>query len=74
MILKELRELIASLAYDIEFEYRGVHGSICPINHNDIALSYGNDTADWNSIDEAMNTRLFGGKCLNEIATELVMD
>ena len=48
MTLKELRELIASLAYDIEFEYRGVHGSICPINHNDIALSYG-DNANTNT-------------------------
>lgn len=26
------------------------------------------------NIDEAMNIRLFAGKCLNEITTELVMD
>jgi hypothetical protein len=73
MNAKELRNLIDSLAYDIEFDYRGVHGSICPINRNDIGLAYGEQTEDCNSIDEAMGSKLFDGKSLNEIATELDM-
>jgi hypothetical protein len=70
---KELRELIESLTCDIEFEFKNVHGSVCPINHNDIGLAYGGKTLDCKSIDEAMDSKLFDGKSLNEIATELEM-
>lgn len=73
MNAKELRDLIDSLAYDIEFEYRGIHGSICPISRNDIGLAYGDITKDCKSVDEVMESKIFDGKSLNEIAPELVM-
>lgn len=73
MNAKELRNLIDTLAYDIEFDYKGVHGSICPINRNNIGLAYRGETADCNSVDEAMSNKLFDGKSLNDIATELTM-
>ena len=52
MTSQELKDLITSLAYDIEFEYNGTHGSICPINHNDIGLAFGDKTVDCGSIEE----------------------
>lgn len=71
MMAKELENLITSLAYDIEFEYNGRHCSICPFNRNNIALAYGEDTAECKSVREAMETPLFDGKLLNEIAEEI---
>ena len=73
MNAKDLRKMLDSLVGDIEFEYKWVHGSICPINRNNIGLAYGNVTDDCKSVDEAMKSKIFDGKSLNEIASELDM-
>jgi len=73
MNAKDLINLIDSLTYDIEFDYKGIHGSICPINRNNIGLAYGDNAIDCNSIDEVMSCKFFDGKSLNEISTELEM-
>ena len=39
----KLFELIDSLAGDIDFEYNGKHGAVCPFSRNDITVSYGNE-------------------------------
>lgn len=73
MNAKDLRKMIDSLVSDIEFEYKGIHGSICPISRNNIGLAYGGVTKDCKSVDEVMESNIFDGKSLNEIASELVM-
>ena len=37
----KLAEMINSMAGDIDFEYKGKHGAVCPFSRTDIALSYG---------------------------------
>lgn len=71
MTAKELYELIESLASDIEFDYHGMHGSICPFSRNDIAISYGSVERTHESIEAAMNDKIYSGRCLNEIAGEI---
>jgi hypothetical protein len=68
----KLKEWILSLTDDIEFEYLGVFGSICPINHKNISVTYNSITKDYDNIDEVMADKFFNGKSLNEISDQLV--
>lgn len=71
MNLEKLYKQIDLLAGDIDFEYNGKHGSICPFSSIDIALSYGEEAHDHTSVFDAMNDKMFDGKCLNEIAEQI---
>ena len=71
MKAKDLRAWIDSLTQDIDFSYHGVTGSICPFSRQDIALCYGDVTADATSVDEAMSIPFIDGHSLNEIAEQL---
>lgn len=67
----KLRDWIDSLTDDIEFYYRGLPGSICPFNRDNISLTYNGDTVDVKSVDEAMGAKIFDGECLNDISEKL---
>lgn len=67
----KLAEIIDSLASDIDFYYKGKHGAICPFSHNDIALSYDGEDHNHISVEDAMNDKMFNGKCLNEISEQI---
>ena len=71
MTNRELREYIDNLTSDIDFLYKGVHGSVCPFSRQDISVSYGAEEHTFSSVEDAMNWKGFGGKCLNEITEEL---
>ena len=71
MNAKELRELIDSLAQDIDFEYHGKLGSICPFNRDDISLSYDDCEVTVASVDAAMTEPFIDGKSLEEVCGEL---
>ena len=71
MKAQDLRAWIDSLTQDIDFSYHGVTGSICPFSRQDIALCYGDVTADATSVDEAMSIPFIDGHSLNEIAEQL---
>lgn len=71
MSKEELYKFIKSLSDDLEFDYLGIHGSVCPFSHSDIVLSYGEDEIRLESAEETMNYKLFHGKSLNEIADQL---
>ena len=71
MSTKALRALIDSLTQDIDFSYHGVTGSICPFSRQDIALCYGDVTADATSVDDAMSIPFIDGHSLNEISEQL---
>lgn len=68
---EDLYELIDSLSHDIEFEYNGKHGSVCPFSHTDIAISYGDIEKMHTSVLDAMNDKIYDGKSLNQIADQL---
>lgn len=70
MSAKELRDWIDSLTDDIEFLYKGIWGSICPFNRNDISVSYGDDERTFYSIDDVMNEPFIDGKPLKNICED----
>lgn len=67
----KLKKLILSLTQDIEFIYNGVHGAICPFNHNKISVAFGDVEVEYDNINDVMNSTVFEGKSLRDIATEL---
>lgn len=71
MSVKELKNHIQNLISDLEFSYDGVDGSICPINRNKIYLSYGDNSYEAKSIDEAMKMTFIDGKSLENVGEKL---
>lgn len=67
MNAKELRDWIDSLTEDIEFNYNGVWGSICPFARDDISVSYGDKEQTFNSIDAVMNEPFIDNSPIKEI-------
>lgn len=67
----ELKTWIDSLTQDITFQYLGVWGSICPFSRTEIALAYGDDAYDCDSIDAAMAFPFMAGKSLNDICEDI---
>lgn len=67
----ELREWISEMSQDIDFEYLGVYGVICPFSSTDISICYDKKDQTFNSIDAVMNTPFFDGKSLADICQEM---
>lgn len=72
MNAQDLRDWIDSLTDDIEFQYKGLWGSICPFNRSNISLCYNEYEITVDSVDKAMSTPFIDGKSLNEISTEIL--
>ena len=64
---KELYDWIDSLSQDIEFEYNGKSGSICPFSRDNIALAYGTESASASSLEDAMSLPFIDGLSLSEV-------
>lgn len=73
MNAQDLRDWIDSLTDDIVFQYRGVWGSICPFNRQNISVSYGDDERTFRTIDDVMNTPFICGKPLKDICKDFVL-
>lgn len=71
MKAKELRDWIDSLTDDIEFEYNGIWGSICPFSRKCISLCYDENEVTVNSVDAAMKEPFVNGHSLEEISEKL---
>ena len=71
MNASELKSWIDSLAQDIDFEYRGKLGSICPFNRNNISLCYNDHEITVTSVDEVMTEAFIDGKSLEDVCEEL---
>lgn len=67
----ELFDLINSLACDIEFEYKGKHGAICPFNRENIVVAYCENEIRTHSVEQAMGLPIFDGFSLNDISEHI---
>ena len=67
----ELRAWIDEMSQDIDFEYLGVCGVICPFSSTDISMCYDGKDQTFDSIDAVMNTPFFDGKSLAEVCHEM---
>lgn len=70
---KEIRKEIDQYLRDIEFEYNGVLGSICPFSQEDIAVQYGDSEMDFTSIDDMMNKPFIDGKPMKAICHKFII-
>ena len=73
MKASELKAWIDSLAQDIDFEYHGILGSICPFNRGNISLCYGGREVTVDSVDAAMAEPFIEGRSLAEVCEELAL-
>lgn len=73
MKAEDLRDWIDSLTQDIDFEYHGRSGAICPFNRNDISLVFDGEEISVHSVDEAMTEPFIGGHSLTELSEELII-
>lgn len=73
MKASELKAWIDSLTQDIDFEYHGVLGSICPFDRKNISLCYGGQEVTVDSVDAAMEEPFIEGHSLAEICEELTL-
>ena len=67
----ELKEWITSLVQDIEFDYKGKHGSICPFSADNFSLCYDGEPHNFDNVADLMAAKVICGKSLNDISTEL---
>ena len=73
MKASELKAWIDSLTQDIDFEYRGIPGSICPFSRSNISLCYNGEEVTVDSVDAAMETPFISGHALAEVCEELII-
>lgn len=73
MNANDLMDLIDSLAQDIDFEYHGKMGSICPFNRTDISLFFDDREVTVDSVKAAMEEPFIEGHSLMEICGELIL-
>ena len=71
MNASDLKSLIEGLTQDIDFEYRGKSGTICPFSRSDISLCYDGNEVTVDSVDKAMNTPFISGRSLVDVCAEL---
>ena len=71
MKCEDLRNLIDGLTQDIDFEYRGEYGSICPFSRTDISLCFRGHAVSVTSVDAAMAEKFIDGKSLSEVISEI---
>lgn len=70
----EIKERIDEMAGAFLFTYNGRNCGVDPISHTHFEMWYGEDDMVAKSIDEVMTAPLFGGKCLNEIASDSTIE
>ena len=70
MTKKELRDWIDSLSQDIDFEYKGLQGCICPFNRSKIALGFNGYEVLVHSVDAAMKEPFIDGHSLEELCED----
>lgn len=70
---EQLRNDIDSLMEDIEFQYKGVWGSICPFSRENISVSYGDQERTFDSVDAVMNEPFIEEKPMKEICEGFII-
>ncbi|WP_027407151.1 hypothetical protein [Anaerovibrio sp. RM50] len=73
MTKERLREVLDDELQDVGFEYGGENHLIIPHGSKRYTVCYGDESKDYTNIDEMMNDKVFYGKSLNEIASQLTL-
>lgn len=70
---KDLKEWILSMLQDINIEYNGMEGSICPFSRDNISVTFNDETRVYDDIEAVMSDPFIDGKPLNEISEKLTL-
>lgn len=73
MNAKDLKDWIASLVDDIEFEYKNIHGVISPFTSTNMNLFYDDKNYYYGNVDDLMSAKVIDGHSLNDISEEIVL-
>ena len=73
MKASKLRALIESLTDDIEFQYNGTWGSICPFSDDNISVSYGDLERSFDSVDAVFDEPFIDGMPLKDICHKFII-
>ena len=66
-----LKKFLADAYSDVTFKYQDIYCCIIPQGSDRFAMGYGDAAGEYESIDELMSARIFGGKTLTEIADDI---
>ena len=69
MKVDEIRDWIDSLTQDIDFEYQGKFGCICPFNRKNIALGFDGYEIMVHSVNAAMSEPFIDGHSIEELCS-----
>ena len=71
--LDELRKDALTLITDIEFEYKGKRGVLCPYRRDKFVLAYTADDpgTEFNDLDKLLNAPYFGGKSMAQVCGDM---
>ena len=69
MKANEIRDWIDSLTQDIDFEYQGRQGCICPFDRNDISLVFDGDEVTVHSANAAIKEPFIDGHSIAELCS-----
>lgn len=73
MTAKELKYEVDVNLRDIEFEYKGISGAICPFGRDDIAVKYGDAETSFDSVDAFINEPFIDGKPMKDICEKFII-
>lgn len=73
MKAKQLRQDVEDLLLDIEFQYKGEWGAICPFSREEIAVKYGDLEKTFDSVDALMTEPFIDGKPLKDICDKFII-
>lgn len=71
MKAKEIRNIITSFLNDVMLDYHGDVIFVNPWNDNKFEFGYKDIDKTYTSIDELMSDKIYNGKSLTEIASEV---
>lgn len=74
MSAKELKAIIADCCNDVVFTYNGKKSGITSEVNNHVPtfqVWHGDNTKEYDNVDDVMNDKFYSGKSINELLTEV---
>ena len=71
MTRQELYNLVDGLTQDIDFEYEGKQGSICPFARDRIAVCFDGESFIAGSVEEALSIGIVNGVSISAICDRI---
>lgn len=74
MTAEKIKNRVGEICSHFTFDYNGKCCGVDPLSRNNFDMWCGDENFNAKSLDEVMNTKLFDGECLNDIADKIEID